>query len=90
LAPELREPVKHCGRIAAILGCPCFPTILIRDLEPFRQAWPVWDRAAEMILVARTTGVADGIAEATRQLLVAVERENWWRRQAPARCAAHA
>jgi hypothetical protein len=24
--------------------------ILIRDLEPFRQARPVWDRAAEMIL----------------------------------------
>jgi hypothetical protein len=29
---------------------------LIRDLEPFRQARPVWDRAAEMILVAATTG----------------------------------
>jgi hypothetical protein len=26
--------------------------ILIRDLEPFRQARPVWDRAAEMILIA--------------------------------------
>ncbi len=29
--------------------------ILIRDLEPFRKARPVWDRAAEMILVAGTT-----------------------------------
>jgi hypothetical protein len=26
--------------------------ILIRDLDRFRQARPVWDRAAEMILVA--------------------------------------
>jgi len=26
--------------------------ILIRDLEPFRRARPVWDQAAEMILVA--------------------------------------
>jgi hypothetical protein len=29
--------------------------ILIRDLEQFRQARPVWDRAAEMILLAATT-----------------------------------
>src|SRR5260370_24923883 len=29
--------------------------ILIRDLEPFRQARPVWDRAAEMILLAAET-----------------------------------
>jgi transposase len=28
--------------------------ILIRDLEPFRQARPVWDRAAEMILAPFT------------------------------------
>jgi hypothetical protein len=26
--------------------------VLIQDLEPFRQARPVWDRAAEMIFVA--------------------------------------
>jgi hypothetical protein len=29
--------------------------ILIRDLDRFRQARPVWDRAAEMILLARMT-----------------------------------
>ena len=51
--------------------------ILIRDLEPFRQARPVWDRAAEMILIAGTTRKRDDIAEATRQALVCVERENW-------------
>jgi len=28
--------------------------ILIRDQEPFRQARPVWDRAAEMIRLAAT------------------------------------
>ncbi len=34
--------------------------ILIRDLEPFRQARPVQDRTAEMMLLAATTGkVAD-------------------------------
>ncbi|HEX9324410.1 MAG TPA: hypothetical protein VF913_20165 [Xanthobacteraceae bacterium] len=51
--------------------------ILIRDLEPFRQTRPVWDRTAEMILIAAETAERDGIAEATRQLLVCVESENW-------------
>jgi hypothetical protein len=53
--------------------------VLIRDLEPFRQARPVWDRAAEMILVAGTTRKPGDVQEATRQMLVALERENWWK-----------
>jgi hypothetical protein len=48
-------------------------------LEPFQQARPVWDRAAEMILVAAGTGERADTAEATRQMLVALERENWWK-----------
>jgi hypothetical protein len=46
--------------------------ILIRDLEPWRHARPVWDRAAEMILMAAKTGKRDDIAEATRQMFVAL------------------
>ena len=53
--------------------------ILIRDLEPFRQARPVWDRAVEMILIAATTRERADIAEAMRQLLVALGHENWWK-----------
>jgi len=53
--------------------------ILIRDLEPFRQARPVWDRAAEMILIAGTTRERADVAEATRQMLVALGHENWWK-----------
>ena len=53
--------------------------ILIRDLEPFQQARPVWDRAAEMILLAAETRKPEDVAEATRQVLVWVERENWWK-----------
>jgi hypothetical protein len=52
---------------------------LIGDLEPFRQARPVWDRAAEMILIAAETGKRADVAEATRQLLAAVGHENWWK-----------
>jgi len=33
--------------------------ILIGNLEPFRQARPVWDRVAEMILIAAETGRPD-------------------------------
>jgi glutamine amidotransferase PdxT len=53
--------------------------ILIRDLEPFRQTRPAWDRAAGLILLAATTRTRADVAEATRQLLVCVERENWWK-----------
>ena len=50
---------------------------LIADLEQFRQARPVWDRAAEMILLAARTGKKADIAEATRSLMVALGKENW-------------
>jgi hypothetical protein len=53
--------------------------ILIRDLEPWRQARPVWDRAVEMILIAAETGKWADVQEATRQMLVALSRENWWK-----------
>jgi len=52
--------------------------VLIRDLEPWRQARPVWDRLAGPILLAAGTKKRDDISEATRQVLVCVERENWW------------
>ena len=46
--------------------------ILIGDVGPFRQARPVWDRAAEMILLAGTTREPGDVQEATRRLLVTV------------------
>jgi hypothetical protein len=63
--------------LARILVTLMDAAILIRDLEHFRQARPVWDRAAEMILVAATAREKADIAEATRQMLVAVTHENW-------------
>jgi hypothetical protein len=50
-----------------------------RTSSHFRQARPVWDRAAEMILLAGTTRKATDVDEATRQLLVALGHENWWK-----------
>jgi hypothetical protein len=46
--------------------------ILIRDLEPFRQARPVWDRAAEMILIATETRCAPTSPRRRGNLLTAV------------------
>jgi hypothetical protein len=37
----------------------------------------MWDRAAAMILLAAETGEASDIAEATRQLHVALHHDNW-------------
>jgi hypothetical protein len=37
----------------------------------------LWDRAAEVILNAAKTGKRADVAEATRQLLVALDAENW-------------
>jgi hypothetical protein len=51
--------------------------ILIRDIDGFRQARPVWDRAAEMILLAARTKQTPDVAEATRQLHVALNHEKW-------------
>jgi hypothetical protein len=51
--------------------------ILIRDLEPFRQARPVWDRAAEMIMLAGMTKEATDVQEATQQLHAALSHDNW-------------
>jgi hypothetical protein len=79
LGLPLAQPITLTGGPRSHLVTLMDAAILIRDLEPFRQARPVWDRAAEMILVAATTRKRDDIAEATRQLLVCVERENWWK-----------
>jgi hypothetical protein len=38
--------------------------ILIRDLEPFGQARPVWDRAAETIMLAAKCAGARKLVEA--------------------------
>jgi len=53
--------------------------VLIRDLDGFQQARPVWDRAAEIILVTAASGKRANIAEATRQMLVALGHENSWK-----------
>jgi hypothetical protein len=83
LSRELSQPITLIGGPRSRLVTLQDAATLIRDLDPFRQARPVWDRAAEMIMIAAETGKRADIAEATRQLLVAVEHENWWK--SPAR-----
>jgi len=79
LSLPLSEPINLARGPRSHLVTLMDAAILIRDLEPFRQARPVWDRAAEMILIAAETGAANDVVEATRQLLVALDHENWWK-----------
>ncbi len=65
LTLPLAEPITLTGGPRSHLVTLMNAAILIRDMEPFRQARPVWDRAAEMILVAA--------------MMVCVEHENWWK-----------
>jgi hypothetical protein len=79
LTRKLAQPITLTGGPRSHLVTLMDAAILIRDLEQFRQARPVWDRAAEMIVIAGTTKKKADIAEATRQLLVALGHENWWK-----------
>ena len=56
LSLPLAQPIALTGGPRSHLVTLMDAAILIRDLEPFRQARPVWDRAAEMIFLAGTTG----------------------------------
>ena len=58
------------------------PVSTASGLEARRSVAPrcaVWDRAAEMIMLAGTTKEAADVQEATRQILVALGHENWWK-----------
>jgi glutamine amidotransferase PdxT len=79
LTTRLARPIVLTGGPRTRLETLQDAATLIRDLDRFRQARPVWDRAAEMILLAGTTKKRADVAEATRQLLVALGHENWWK-----------
>jgi len=79
LTSRLARPIVLTGGPRSCLETLQDAALLIRDLEPFRQARPVWDRAAEMILIAGETGKRADVAEATGQLLVALGHERWWK-----------
>jgi hypothetical protein len=44
-------------------------------MRPFRQGWPHWDYAAELVLIAATTGEEADIERATAQMERALQVE---------------
>jgi hypothetical protein len=46
-------------------------------MRPFRQRWPHWDYAAELVLIAATTGEEADIERAPAQMERALRRDNW-------------
>ena len=77
LSRRLASTIKPTGGPAAQLETIADAAQLIADLEQWRQARPYWDRCAEMLLQAATTGRKPDGAEATRCIMVALEKENW-------------
>ena len=59
--------------LAALEGA----TRFMGKMRRFRQAWPHWDYAAELVLIAATTGEEPDIERATAQMERALRRENW-------------
>jgi hypothetical protein len=46
-------------------------------MRPFRQAWPHWDFAAELVLKAAAAGRKADIEAATDQMERALRKDNW-------------
>ena len=46
-------------------------------MRPWRQAWPHWDYAAELVLIAATTCEEVDIERATAQMERALRRDDW-------------
>jgi hypothetical protein len=46
-------------------------------MRPWRQVRPHWEYAAELVLIAATTGEGADIERATAQMERALRRDNW-------------
>ena len=77
LTRQLAHTIKPTAGPAAHLETIADAAQLIADLEQWRQARPYWDRCAEMLMRAAKTGRKPDVAEATRCVMVALEKENW-------------
>ena len=51
--------------------------VSLGKMRPFRQQWSHWDYAAELVLIAATTGEEADIERATAQMERALRRDNW-------------
>ena len=78
---KLAHTIKPTGGPAAQLDTLADAAQLIADLEQWRQARPYWDRCAEILLLAARTGRKADVVEATRCVVVALEKENWLKRE---------
>ena len=67
------EPTGGSGAELATLD----PARFIGLMRPWRQAWPHWDYAAELVLIAATTGEEADIERATALMERALRRDNW-------------
>jgi hypothetical protein len=77
---KLTHGVEPAGRPGVELVTPDDATRVMDNMCPFRQAWPHWDFAAELVLKAAAAGKRADIAAATEQMeraLVGCDAEGW-------------
>jgi hypothetical protein len=72
------------GRVIERKGGPGVELATLEDaarfmgkMRPFRRRWPHWDYAAELVLIAATTGEEADVERATAQMERALRRDNW-------------
>jgi len=84
--PKTRKPdfTRKLARTIEPTGCPGIELATLEDaarfighLRPWRQRRPVWDYAAELLLIAATTGNPSDIGNATVQMERALRVEGW-------------
>ena len=83
------KPEKHdfTLKLSRVIEPKCGPGVelatledaarLMEEMRPFRQRWPHWDYAAELVLIAAATGEEADIERATAQMERALRRDNW-------------
>ena len=63
--------------VGGLLEAPEDAARFIGHMRPWRQVRPHWEYAAELALIAATTGEEADIERATAQMERALRRDNW-------------
>ena len=63
--------------VGGLLEAPEDAARFIGHMRPWRQVRPHWEYAAELVLIAATTGEKADIERATAQMERALRRDNW-------------
>jgi hypothetical protein len=72
---KLTRVIEGTGGPGVELATPEDAARFMGKMRPFRQRWPHWDYAAELVLIAPTTGEEADIERATARMERALRRD---------------